>query len=379
MKSRQLLQFFEAGLPDSLLLLKRLVEMESCSCAKAGVDALAALLVKEFSARGADAGLIEEAERGNLLRATWRGAPRPVMVLGHIDTVWPTGTVRQRPFRIVDGNAFGPGVFDMKAGVLLALLACDAFRRGHIDPGKEVRFFFTSDEEIGTEAGLSHLREAASSCSAVICLEPPLSGGKAKTFRKGVSGYRIRVHGISSHAGVDHAGGANAIAELCRHVLSLQAMTDYDRGISVSVGKIRGGAASNVVPAEAEAEVDVRAATGGDLNRMDDRIRSLKPHDGRCTIVIDGGVNRPPLERTDGVIGLFHKAREVAAEFGMNLAEGSTGGGSDGSFTASMGIPTLDGLGVNGEGAHAEHEHIEIADIPRRAALLCRLIQAIET
>ncbi len=377
--SLQLLAYFDSGLSEAVALLRRLVEMESNSLDKPGVDRVASFLAREFRSLGSQVEVLQEPRRGNLLKATWHGRGRPVMVLGHLDTVWSSGTLERRPFRLDAGRAYGPGIFDMKSGILLALLACGAFQKGRIDPGKEVIFFFTSDEEIGTEAGLPHLRSAVENCAAVLCLEPPLNGGGAKTFRKGVSTYRIRVQGIASHAGVDHAGGANAIAELSRQVLALQEMTCYARGITVSIGLMRGGTASNVVPADAEAEVDVRASTSADALWMDERIRALKPHDARCTLQVTGGVNRPPLERSEGVIRLYLKARAVAAELGMDLAEGSTGGGSDGSYTASMGIPTLDGLGVEGDGAHAEHEYIEVACIPRRAALLCRLIQSIES
>jgi glutamate carboxypeptidase len=380
MGSFEFLDFFEGRLGDALTLLERLVTIESNSTDREGVDTLASYLAQEFRSRGAQVELLPGGDRGSLLKATCTGDNRskPVMVLGHLDTVWPRGTVRERPFRMSDGKAWGPGVFDMKGGILLCLLVCQAIQAGLMRPANGVIFFFTSDEEIGTGAGLSHLKSIAGSCRAVLCVEPPLKGGKLKTFRKGVSTYRIAVNGIASHAGVDHAGGANAIAELSRLVLELQAMTDYERGITVSVGTIRGGTASNVVAPFAEVEVDVRACTRADSSWMDGRIRSLTPRDRRCRLRIEGGMNRPPLERSPGVVGLYLKARDIAAEIGMDLGEGATGGGSDGSFTADMGIPTLDGLGVDGDGAHAEHEHIDVADIPRRATVLCRLIESIE-
>jgi len=375
----ELLGYFESRNPESVALLRRLVDIESNSFDKRGVDKLAFFLMEEFRARGAEAQVLQEPTRGNLLEANWRGVRKPVLLLGHLDTVWPAGTLKTRPFRVANGKAYGPGIFDMKSGILLALLACEAFQKGYSDPGKGVNFLFTSDEEIGTEAGLPHLKSSAEKCAAVLCLEPPLPGGRAKTFRKGVSTYRVRVDGIASHAGVDHEAGANAIEEMSRHVLDLQAMTDYARGVTVSVGRVEGGSALNIVPALAEAEVDVRTASMADASWMDQRIRSLRVHDPRCGLHVEGGVNRPPLERTEGVAALYLRARAAAAELGMELGEGPTGGGSDGSFTAAMGIPTLDGLGVDGAGAHAANEYVEISDIPRRAALLCRLVQAIET
>jgi glutamate carboxypeptidase len=375
----ELLNFFEAGLGDTLVLLEKLVSAESCSLDKKGVDALALFLCEEFCASGAQVEMLPGGTRGNLLKATWKGEgrSRPIMVLGHLDTVWPRGTLRARQFTISDGRAYGPGVFDMKAGILLCLLACRALQRRLVVSGADVIFFFTSDEEIGTTCGLPYLTKLAKDCRAVLCLEPPLKEGGVKTFRKGVATYRILVNGVASHAGVDHEAGANAIVELCRLVQQAQSMTDYQRGITVNAGTIQGGTASNVVPASAEAEIDVRAGSRGDLSWMDGRIRGLKPADPRCRLMIEGGINRPPLERTEGVATLYLNARAIAAEIGMDLGEGATGGGSDGSFTADMGIPTLDGLGVGGDGAHSDREYIEVADIPRRAALLCGLIRSI--
>jgi glutamate carboxypeptidase len=273
-----------------------------------------------------------------------------------------------------DGKAFGPGVFDMKCGLLLCLMICQAFHTAKVDPGKTVIFFFTSDEEVGTTVGLPLLKPVAESCRAVLCLEPPLPGGKVKTFRRGVGDFRLRVTGVAAHAGVDHEKGASAILELSKMVLHLEAMTNYARGITINVGKFTGGTISNVVPAFAEAEVDLRFSSAADARALEQSFRSLRPSDSRCILEIDGGINRLPLERTPAVVSLYEKARSIAAEMGWDLGEGGTGGSSDGSFTAALGIPTLDGLGVDGDGAHAAHEHIHTHDIPRRAALLCRLI-----
>ncbi len=374
-----LLEFFEGSLDESVSLLKELVELESGSLEKCSIDRLADFLAGELHARGAQAAIIPVAERGNIVKAEWKSgrAGKPVLVLGHMDTVWPGGTILKRPFQVTGGRAYGPGVFDMKGGLLLGALACEAFRQGMVDPGRDVVFLFTSDEEIGTEAGLPYLREAAAGCCAVLCLEPPLPGGGAKTFRKGVGELTVTVEGVPAHAGLDHEKGANAIVELARQLVRIQALTDYDRGLTISVGKIRGGSASNVVPAEAEAEIDFRVASLSDADWVKEQMRLLRLFDSRCTIRVRGGMTRPPLERTPAVVGLFQIARAVAREFGMNLAEGSSGGGSDGSLTAAMGIPTLDGLGVDGDGAHAENEHVIVADIPRRAALISRLLQSL--
>lgn len=375
-----LLRYFETSLPQSLALLKRMVELESHSLDKSGVDAFAEFLAREFEARGAETRILHEPVRGNLLECLWNAGStgKPVLVLGHLDTVWPRGSVAARPFRLEQGRAYGPGVFDMKAGILICLLACEAFQNGKASAGNNVVFLFTSDEEMGTEAGLAHLREAAKDCRAVLCLEPPLPGGRAKTFRKGVGSFHLTVSGVAAHAGVDYEKGANAILELCRLVIQLQALTDHRRGITVSVGTVKGGTASNVVPDHAEADVDFRVATVADGRWIEEQVRGLRPSDPRCPVEICGGLNRPPLERTDAVVLLYQKARAAAAADGLDLGEGPTGGGSDGSFTAAMGIPTLDGLGCAGDGAHASSEHIEVADIPRRAAFLCRFLQALD-
>jgi glutamate carboxypeptidase len=355
------------------------VEHESHSKDKEGIDRLADFVADQFRSLGAEVSIVPVERRGNVFRAAWRSASshKPVLLLGHLDTVWPRGTLSLRPFRLENGRAYGPGVFDMKSGILLCLLVCRALRERRFDPGKDVVFFLSSDEEIGSESSLPHLRDEASRCCAVFCLEPCLPRGKAKTFRKGVGELRIRVRGVPAHAGVDHEKGANAIAELSRQVLNLQAMTDYGRGITLNVGTFHGGGATNVVPAEAEAHVDFRFSRPADGLWIEEQIRALRPLDARCRIEITGGINRPPLERTPAVAELFHQAREVAATLGMVLEEGSTGGGSDGSFTAAMGLPTLDGLGVEGDGAHAIDEHVLVRDIPRRAALVCRLVQSV--
>jgi glutamate carboxypeptidase len=372
-----LLRQFSANLDDALALLKRLVEMESCSSDKRGIDGLAEFLAREFEARGARAEILPLTGSGNALKVVWRGtgSGRPVLFLGHLDTVWPPGTAAVRPFALKDGKAYGPGVLDMKSGILLCLLVCGALHGQHLRSNGDVLFFFTPDEEIGSVGGLPLLAPIAKACRAVLCVEPSLPGGRAKTFRKGVGRFHLRVDGVAAHAGVDHEKGANAILELSRQVIKLQKMTNYERGITVSVGTAQGGSAVNVVPDRADAEVDFRFSTLEHGRRLERRIKRLRPLDVRCSIEFEGGINRPPLERTPAVSGLYERAKALAASIGMELGEGETGGGSDGSFTAALGIPTLDGLGVDGDGPHAVHEHILISDLPRRAALLGLLAQ----
>jgi glutamate carboxypeptidase len=366
---------FASGITGHIEVLRELVEHESHTEDKEGVDRLASWLADEFGRLGADIELLPHAKQGNAVRGRWAGADPPVLILGHLDTVWPAGTLARLPFRVDGDVARGPGIFDMKAGILLTLILGQAIAAGRWRPGNSVEFLFTSDEEAGTEAGLPHLRAVAKRSRAVLCLEPPLPGGRVKTSRKAVAVYQLEVAGIAAHAGLNHELGANAIVELSRQLVRASGMTDYAKGRTVSPGRVWGGTASNVVPDRALAEIDVRFAATDDGLEFDREIRSWTAVDPRCTLKISGGVNRPPLERTLGVVRLFGIAREVAREAGFELGEGSSGGGSDGSFTAAMGIPTLDGLGVEGDGAHATHENIRVADIPRRAALLAGLIE----
>lgn len=373
----ELLRHFSAHGGEYLAMLKRLVEMESNSLDKGGVDRLADFLAREFGTCGARAEILPLAGCGNALKVVWQGTDpgKPVLVLGHLDTVWPAGTIAQRPFAVKDGKAYGPGIYDMKSGILLCLILCRALRDRVLQADREVIFFFMPDEEIGSAGGLAALTTIARDSSAVLCLEPSLPGGKVKTFRRGVGAICLRITGVAAHAGADPEKGASAILEMSRQIIRLQKMTSKDRGISVSVGTVKGGSAVNVVPDFAEAEIDFRFATLEAGRRLVRRIRNLRPQDGRCKFDFAGGINRPPLERSAAVAGLFRQARTLAARIGMKLGEGGSGGGSDGSFTAALGIPTLDGLGVDGGGAHAAHEHIVLADLPRRAALLGMLVQ----
>lgn len=371
--------YFQSSLEEALALLRRLVELDSYTRDKRGVDALAGFLAGEFQARGAPAELLPMDDVGNILVARWNsGKPgAPVMVLGHLDTVWPPGTLAERPFSIRDGRAYGPGTFDMKGGILLCLLACRAFQEGRWQPAHDVIFYFLSDEEMGVGAGLPLLETAARQCRAVLCLEPPLPGGRAKTSRKGAGEFRVIVEGIPAHAGVDPEKGASAIVELSRLVLQLQALNDHIAGATVNVGLIRGGSSANVVAGSAEATVDFRFVTAAQGEDLAARILSLGTEDRRCRVRIEGGIRRPPLVRTAGVAALYEKARVVAEHVGMPFGEGASGGSSDGSFTASLGVPTLDGLGIDGDGAHAAHEHVRISDIPTRAEFLCELLRSL--
>ena len=297
----------------------------------------------------------------------------PVMLLGHLDTVWPLGTLKKMPFRVRGGRAWGPGVLDMKAGVVMALTALRVLAEDGL--AKPVILLLNSDEETGSESSRALTEQLARKCDAVFVLEPAQGlAGAYKTARKGVANYRLQVHGIAAHSGVDFSQGHSAVLELGRQIERASAFTDPARGITVNAGVIGGGTRSNVVAAEAWAEFDVRIAKAVDGPRMDRRFRSLRAVDGRCTLEVTGGLNRPPMERTPGTVALFRRAATMAAGLGFELQEAATGGGSDGNFTSALGIPTLDGMGAVGEGAHADRESILLDALVPRTALLAAMI-----
>ena len=301
-----------------------------------------------------------------------------ILALGHSDTVWPAGTLRTMPFRRSGGRLWGPGVFDMKAGLVFFIFAMRALRERDIAVARRVILQVNSDEEIGSPSSRALTESAARASKAVLVLEPSQGlDGKLKTARKGVGDYTVTVRGKAAQAGLDFSSGASAIVEMSRQIQKIAGFTRLDRGITVSPGVIRGGTRSNVVAAECSAEIDVRIPRAADALYVARQFASLRPFDKRCTIHVTGGMNRPPLERTAGVRALFAQAQALAAEIGIALEETSVGGGSDGNFTAALGVPTLDGLGAVGEGAHASNENIRIDRIADRITLLSTLVAAL--
>jgi glutamate carboxypeptidase len=296
-----------------------------------------------------------------------------VLLLGHIDTVWDVGTLKTMPFHTRGGRAYGPGIFDMKSGIVCGLWAIRALRATGTVPASPVRVFLNSDEETSSQAFRKELLAEARRARAVLVLEPAAAGGALKTSRKGVGEFRVTVHGRSAHAGINPAAGVNAISELARQILRIESFARPRRGMTLTTGIIEGGTRVNVVPERASARIDVRVARAGDIATIERKMRSLKPFHPEARLAIEGGVNRPPMERAM-THDLFRAALKLAAEMGMTLEEASTGGGSDGNFTAALGIPTLDGLGGVGDGAHARHEHVVIRELPRRAALIAALL-----
>ena len=374
-----LLAFARAKQSEIIAMIRELVECESPSDHPPSVNRFVDLLASKLD--GCQVRMFPGGHFGRHLRAEFAlpGPRKPrdgrILALGHSDTVWPLGTLQQMSFHEKSGRLWGPGVLDMKSGIVFFLFAVRALRELDIPIARRVVLQVNSDEEVGSDSSRSLTEEAAKNCAAVLVLEPGTGmTGKIKTARKGVGSYMVSVHGRASHAGVDFENGASAVVELARQIERIVAFTDLDRGLTVNPGVIAGGTRSNVVAAEAWADVDMRIARLKDAPALDKKFHRLRPFDRRCSITVTGGMNRPPMERTPAIRKLFGLARVCAGEIGVKLEESSTGGGSDGNFTAAMGIPTLDGLGGVGEGAHAPNESILINRIADRTALLAMLL-----
>jgi glutamate carboxypeptidase len=351
-----------------------LVGFESPSTDKAAVDRCGAELKQRLEAIGGMTHRIDGGARGNHIRTEFRGGGRHVLLLGHFDTVWPVGQLDRMPIREEAGRLYGPGIFDMKAGIGVAMLAVRALRELAIADAPHVTMLWTTDEEIGSGTSRPTIEACARECEAVLVLEPSLPGGAAKTSRKGCGDFELVVHGVAAHAGLDPGKGASAIHELAHQIVAVAALQDPDRGVTLNVGRISGGERTNVVADRARASIDVRVPTMADAERVEASLRALRPRLAGTRLELLGGVDRPPLERGPGVRRLYELARDAAREVGRDLAEGAAGGGSDGNFTAAAGVPTLDGLGPRGDGAHALHEHVEREDLAWRAAFLARLL-----
>lgn len=364
---------------DMVEQVREIVVRESPTHDKPACDALCGYLAQQFDALGGRVKIHNQSKAGNHLQVDFAGprGRKPVLLLGHYDTVHDLGTLKSMPWREQNGRLHGPGVFDMKSGiaqVMFALRALQDVRGGLCRP---VKVWLVSDEEEGSDSSRAWTEKLAAQCEAVLVCEPAGPGGALKTARKGVGDFVIKVTGQASHAGLDFEKGQSAILELSHQIQAVSRLSDLKRGITLNVGVIRGGTRTNVVAAEAVAEVDLRIARKSDGPVMERKLKSLRPVNKKCQLHIEGGVNRPPLERTKQVAALFQKARDIGLELGFSLNEIAVGGGSDGNFTGGLGIPTLDGLGAVGDGAHASHEFVVAAELPRRAALLAGLIETI--
>jgi glutamate carboxypeptidase len=359
--------------------VREIVRRESPTHNKQACDALCEYLAQQFAALGGRVKIHRQPKAGNHLQVEFSGSGsrKPVLLLGHYDTVYELGTLATMPWREQNGRLRGPGVFDMKSGIVQIMFALRALHEVNGDLARPVKIWLVSDEEEGSDSSRTLTEKLASQCEAVLVCEPAGPGGALKTARKGVGGFLIKVTGKASHSGLDFEKGRSAILELSHQIQAVSRLTDLKRGITLNVGVIGGGTRTNVVAAEAIAEVDLRIARKSDGPVMERKMKALRPINKKCSLKIEGGVNRPPLERTKQVAALFRVAQTIAADLGFPLKEIAVGGGSDGNFTGGLGIPTLDGLGAVGDGAHAPHEYVEAAELPRRAALLAGLIQVV--
>jgi glutamate carboxypeptidase len=375
---KEFLRLLKSRLPEMLSTLQKLVVAESPSLEKIPADLCCGLLAAEWRKRGARVERIAQKLRGDQLRVTWwPQKSRPAgqnLVLGHYDTVYSSGTLRKMPFRVSAGKAYGPGIFDMKAGIVQALFALETLQETKAPLTHRLLFLWTSDEEIGSDASRKLIETEARRSDAVFVLEPSLGPkGFLKTARKGVGEAELIVHGRASHAGLAPQEGINAIHELSRQLTRIQEWNDFRRGVTINADIIEGGTRVNVIAESARAVLDLRALRVSDMRRLERKLHSLRPCHPGAKLEIRGGFNRAPLEHKRSA-ALFAKAKALAAQMGLSLGECTAGGGSDGNLTAALGIPTLDGLGAVGHGAHSADEHIFINTMPARAALLAALL-----
>jgi glutamate carboxypeptidase len=380
--SQSVLEYLRPRLASMLDTLREFTLHESPSLEKTPTDRCCKLIANEWRKRRVEAvEIVPQRLRGDHLRVSWMPAKtngsrvKPqLLVLGHYDTVYPSGTLAKMPFHVSAGKAYGPGTFDMKAGIVQALFALDALLALKIYPSKRIVFLWTSDEEVGSESSRKLLESEARRSDAVFVMEPALGRkGLIKTSRKGVGEAKLVVHGRASHAGLAPEDGINAIHELAAQIARIEKWNDSRRGVTINADMIEGGSRTNVIADYAKATLDLRAWRLSDMRVLEKRLHSLKPIHGGAKLELHGGFDRPPLERKFSS-ALFTRAKSLAQEMGISLGEAAAGGGSDGNLTAALGIPTLDGLGAVGDGAHSAHEHIVTKTMPERAALLAALL-----
>jgi glutamate carboxypeptidase len=373
------LHYFEERQDEIVQTTRQLVEIESPSDNKASVDRIATFLADKFEALGGAVRFHRSNDFGDSLQVDFPGREnvKPVLLLGHYDTVYPLGTLASMPCRMNDGRLHGPGVLDMKSGIALMLHAIAALKVWRGELPRPVAVFLVSDEEVGSYSSRKITEKLASESAGVLVLEPAAGlRGAVKTARKGVGEYTLEVKGVAAHAGLDPGKGHSAILEVAHQIAQIWKLNDLRQGISVNPGVVRGGTRTNVVASHASVEIDVRIKSASQAKGVDRKLRSLKPFDKLCKLELRGGINRLPMERNAGVIALYRKAQDIARQVEWKLEEAAVGGGSDGNFTAGMGIPTLDGMGGAGEGAHAVHEYIVISELPKRTLLLAGLIES---
>jgi len=373
------ISYFAERTETLVATLKQHIEIESPSTDKAAVDRYGTLILAELQALGAAIEVETQSHTGDHIigrfgAGTGGQGLGGILILCHMDTVHAIGAVQQNPIREQDGKLYGPGSIDMKGSLVQVLAAIRALLENQALPARPITTLFTSDEEVGSDSSRALIERLAGQADLVLCMEPALTNGALKTARKGIGGFDVVVKGRATHAGGDHENGVNAIEEAAYQILVLQQMTNYSKGTTVNVGVVGGGTRSNVVPDECRLEVDLRVVTPQDAEEACDAISSLKPINTRASITVTGGMNRPPMPRTENIARAFAFAQGVGNSLGLTLTEGSTGGGSDANFVAPLGVAVLDGLGPLGNGAHSEREHVLIKSLPERTALLAGLL-----
>lgn len=366
--------YFQERADALVAALQRHVALESPSTDKAAVDRYGALVLAELQALGAAVEVEKQARTGDHLVSRFGSGSGGLLIMCHLDTVHALGALAQNPVRVHDGRLYGPGAIDMKGSIVQTLAALRALIEAGRLPARPVTALFTSDEEIGSESSRDLIERLGAAAELVLCMEPALLNGALKTARKGIGGFDVVVKGRATHAGGDHENGVNAIEEAAHQILALQRLTDYDRGTTVNVGVVGGGTRSNVVPDECRLAVDVRAVTPAEAQAACAAIAGLRPVNPKAGLTVTGGMNRPPMPRTPNIARAFDLAQSIGRQLGMDLTEGSTGGGSDANFVAPLGVAVLDGLGPLGNGAHSEREHVVIKSLPERTALLAGLL-----
>ena len=371
--NQQILSWLRQHQGDMVDDLKKLIELESPTHHKPSTDALGRALAEELRGLGGEVDIIPKQAVGDVVRARWNPGDGGILMLSHMDTVWDVGTVAERPTHIDGNRLYGVGAMDMKGGIVIGLWALRALRALNFFPSQPITYLLNSDEETGSKASGENIESEARRHHVVFVTEPPQDGAY-KTARKGVSRYVVKATGRAAHAGADHEKGVNAIEELAHQILKIQAMTNYGIGTTANVGTASGGTRGNVVPAAAQLEVNIRAVTRANAQAIHEQMTSLQAHHPEAELIIEGGIQVPPMERTPEIIALFQLAQQQAQSMGLELHEKSTGGGSDGNRTAAIGVPTLDGMGIVGDGGHSIDEYGEIDSMPERAAIMAAML-----
>lgn len=373
----KLLDFFREHNDEMIDLLKALVQHESPTGDKPAVDVLGRYLVERLEEVGAQVEVFPRREVGDIIYAAWNGAVpgKPILILCHIDTVWPVGTLANMPLWQQGIRLYGPGILDMKAGVALTIKVMGLLRQHGGMPRRPVWALFTTDEERGSAHSREMIEKVAANAGLVLVLEPATEGETVKTSRRGMARYTVSIEGVPSHSGDDPDKGINAIHEAAYQILRVAEWNAPDQGTNVAVNLISGGTAANIIAPHAEFLVDMRFSQQAEAERLVALINNLTPvHEG-IRLSVKGAIGRPPMERNEAMVKTYSQYAKLAGQMGLPVAETLTGSGSDANFTAALGIPTLDGLGARGDGMHAENEHVIITSLPRRAALLASILQ----